>query len=114
MVFEWRPLTNEEIKWIGVDFDETLCHNTGFPNFIPTEPVKGAVEAMKAIDAKGYKITVFTARHWTDYHNIEGWLNHHGIPFRRIICGKPLLRWMIDDRNVEFDGDWDKVLNKIK
>jgi hypothetical protein len=110
---EWRPIEEPEVKWLGVDFDGTICYSSGHPDYIPGEPIPGAVETLKDLDRQGYKITIFTARHWADYHNIERYLENWGIPFRRIICGKPLLSKMIDDRNVEFDGDWSKIRQKL-
>ena len=109
-MYNWQPITDEEVKWWGVDFDWTICKNTGHPLYIPTEPLEGAVEALKLIDSLGYKITVFTARHWADYQNIESWCNHFGIPVRRIICGKPLLRTMYDDKNFGTKIDWQSVI----
>ena len=97
-----------------IDFDDTICHNSGFPNFKPTKPIKGAREALIKLKKKGFKITVFTARGWPDYQLIENWMRKHKMPTRRIICGKPLGKYIIDDRNVEFNGDWKQVINKIK
>jgi len=110
---DWKPITEPEIKWLGIDFDGTLCNSSGFPDYIPGEPLPGAVEAMKEFDAMGYKITIFTARHWADHHNIEKWCEKYEIPVRRIICGKPLLLRMVDDRNIEFGGDWSLVREKF-
>lgn len=110
----WEPLDHDSLKWLLVDFDFTICKNSGYPDFIPTEPIEGAKEALKKLDAEGWKITIFTSRHWSDYHNIENWLIDQDIPFRRIICGKPLGRWMIDDRNLEFDGNWKRTLRRLK
>ena len=112
-MYKWKPLVNEEIKWIGIDFDKTIADNSGFPNFIPGEPLSGAVESIQKLNNDGYKITIFTARPWADYSNIESYCKHHNIPARRIICGKPLFKCMIDDINIEFDGDWNKVLEKV-
>lgn len=107
----WEPL--EATKWIGVDFDGTLATNSGFPDYVPSVPLAGAVEAMTRIEQQGFKIIIFTARAWADYHNIEAWCKKYGIPVRRIICGKPLFLHMIDDRNIEFSGDWKSVLAKL-
>ena len=109
----WTPLKNDELRWIMVDFDETLCHNSGLPNFYPLEPIEGAKEAMQTLTDRGYKITVFTARGWSDYSLIETWLNYYSIPFRRIICGKPLARWLIDDRAMQFKGDWKEITDRL-
>lgn len=116
-MYKWKPLANEEIKWLGIDFDRTIADNDGFPNFIPKKPLKGAVESLQKLNNDGYKITIFTARPWADYSNIESYCEYYNIPVRRIICGKPLLKAMIDDKNVAFDGDWNKALEdfyKIK
>lgn len=110
---KWSPLENEDIKWVGIDWDDCLFHNTGFPDFTPTHPYEGAVEAMKYLDYLGYKITIFTARPWSDYQNIENFCEYYNIPVRRIICGKPLLKWMIDDKAIGFRGDWKKTLKEI-
>ena len=105
-------ISEPELQWIGVDLDNTLAHNTGYPEFKLTTPLDGALPAMKEMNKK-WKITIYTARHWGDYKDIEDWLNLHGIPFRRIICGKPLFKFIIDDKNIEFDGSWTKTMKKI-
>lgn len=107
------PITPDEMKWVGVDFDGTICHNSGYPDFTPTDPIIGAKLALEALTCSGYKVIIFTARPYSDYRIIESWLEEQGIPFRRIICGKPLLKFMIDDRNIEFVGSWDKVMTTI-
>lgn len=103
---------NDDLLWVGVDLDKTLAHSE-YPDFTLLEPLEGAREAMRAIEARGFKPTVYTARPWVDYEKIEEWLRHHDIVHRRIICGKPLFKYMIDDRNIAFDGDWQKALEKI-
>jgi hypothetical protein len=110
----WKPIEEPEVKWIAVDFDKTLAEGGTFPDFIPGPPLPGAVEAMKRLDERGFKITIFTSRHWADYHNIEKWCEVYGIPVRRILCGKPLYKYLIDDRNIAFDGDWETTISKVK
>ena len=107
------PIENNELKWIGLDLDETLAHNTGMPDFNLQEPTEGAKEFVDQIVEDGYKPIIFTARGWTQYNIIEEWLDKHEIQHRRIICGKPLLKYMIDDKNIEFKGDWKEVYKKI-
>jgi len=109
----WKPITKEQIKGIGVDFDDTIASNSGFPDFIPGEPLPGAVETLHKLVEQGYKIWIYTARPWTDYHNIEAYCEHYKIPARRIICGKPFFNCVVDDKNIEFDGDWKTVEYKI-
>ncbi len=108
---DWKPL--DHLRWIGVDFDGTLAGNSGFPHYLPGGPLPGAVEAMQKIDAQGYQIVIFTARAWSEYHNIVAWCKEYNVPVRRIVCGKPLFLYMIDDKNIEFHGDWNHVLDKL-
>lgn len=90
-----------DLQWLAIDLDGTLAQGIWTPDN-PTskiglprwENVEKALEA----DRAGYKITIHTARGWTDYMNIERWLNHFEIPFRRIVCGKILAKLYIDDR----------------
>lgn len=106
----WGKISPEEIKWIGVDWDDCLFSNSGFPDYIPAEPLEGAVESLQYLDSVGYKIVIFTARHWADYQNIEKYCEYYKIPARRIICGKPLFKCIIDDKNIAFNGSWSKAL----
>lgn len=102
-----------QIKWIGVDLDKTLANNSAYPEYKLLEPITGAKEAMDKLTADGWKIIIYTARAWVDYEIIEDWLNQYQIPFRRIVCGKLFVKYMVDDRNIEFKGDWNEVLKKI-
>lgn len=113
-LYKMEKLTPDKIKWIGIDLDKTLAHNTGFPDYELTEPLEGAREAVEEIVAMGYKPIIYTARPWADYAIIEYWLNKYSIPFRRIVCGKMLVKYMIDDVNIEFNGDWTQTLRKMR
>ena len=110
---KWTPIKNEELKWIAVDFDETIASSSGFPDFIPGDPLHGAVDSLRELNRLGYKIMVYTARHWSDYKNIEEYCTFYGIPIKSIICGKPLLKCFVDDKNIAFSGDWEQALKDI-
>lgn len=105
-------LRNNDLKWIGVDLDLTIAHND--ENFNLLEPIEGAKEALEQLTARGYKIIIYTARPWSEYQDVEDWLGNYAIPYRRIICGKPLFKYIIDDKNITFKGDWKEVLEQIK
>ena len=109
-MYNWQPIEKHTIKGNGVDFDDTIATNSGYPDFIPHDPIKGAVQALQNLDSMGYKIWIYTARPWSDYQNIESYCIEHDIPARRIICGKPLFKCIIDDKNVAFNGNWEKAL----
>ena len=106
-------INNEELKWIGVDLDNTLADNSGTPDFILEDPIEGAKDFMDELVNRGFRPVIYTARHWADYEIIENWLIKHDIPFREIICGKPLFYKIVDDKNIAFKGDYKEVLKEI-
>ena len=109
-----KPMTDAEMKWLGIDLDKTIANGTGYPDFELTTPLKGAKEALKSLEKDGWKIIIYTARPWADYPKIEHWLDQNKIPHRRIVCGKILVKWMIDDRNLAFSGDWTEILDRLE
>ena len=110
---EWNRLTDAEITEIGVDFDMTIARSS-FPDFIPQEPLEGAIEALQKLDRMGYEIHIYTARHWSDVRNIQKYCDYYKIPVKKIICGKPLFRCMIDDKNIAFRGDWSTMVDEVE
>ena len=109
-----NPLKSNDLKWIGIDFDDVIAGNSGYPDYVLGEPLSGSKEALEQIRDNGWKAIIYTARPWSQYIVVEDYLNTHQIPFKAIVCGKVLLRWMIDDKNIEFHGDWKETLSKIK
>lgn len=92
------------LKWIGVDLDGTLAHSLWTSENPTSEiglPIKRNVKKLHRAIKKGYKPIIHTSRPWTDYQNIEGWLQHYNIPFKEIQCGKPLYHRYIDDRAIK-------------
>ena len=108
-----HKIPDSELKWILCDLDCVLAKGI-WPEEGIGEPIEGAVLAVNLLTSKGYKIIIHTARHWSDYENIENWLNDNGVIFSRIVCGKILAKFSIDDRAISFDGNWNDVLKKIK
>lgn len=112
-----KVLANNELRWIGVDFDNVMARSI-WPKAGIGEIIPGTKEGLDKLVNEGYKIVIFTARPWSDYENLERWCKDNELPVRRILCGKPLVRWMIDDRNIEFNPtnntEWETVIDKIK
>lgn len=90
---------------LAVDFDGTLC-NSSPPDFLLGNPIVRNVEMLRKCVLLGYKIFIHTARHWSDYGEIQEWLENHDIPYDAIICGKILAYKYIDDRNIDINKDW--------
>lgn len=112
-----KILANTDLKWIGIDFDNVMAYSI-WPKAGIGDPLPGCKAGLDSLVERGFKIVIFTARPWSDYENVERWCKDNKMPVRRILCGKPLLRWMVDDRNIEFNPtnteEWDNVLAKVK
>jgi hypothetical protein len=101
---------DDELKWIGIDLDGVLAQSI-WPERGIGEPYEGTKENLwKLIDA-GLTPILYTSRHWNDYENIKNWLEDNDLPIKKIICGKPLFKCTIDDRNLE--GSLRECVNKL-
>jgi len=107
-----KPINNNSLRWLGIDLDNTIAH-TEPPHYELQDPMPGARDALNELTKRGWKIIIHTSRPWDQYETIESWLDDQGIPFRRIVCGKLLAKYFVDDRNLEFSGNWDEVIKKI-
>jgi hypothetical protein len=105
-------LTNDKLKWIGVDLDGVLAKSI-WPKEGIGPMIKGARGFCQKLVKDSWKIIIYTSRHWADYELIEKWCQKNKIPVRRIICGKPLFRCIIDDRCMEFTGDFNELYRRI-
>jgi hypothetical protein len=108
-----------------IDFDGTIAEWAKYPD--PGPPIPGAKEALQALKDQGYDIVILSARTSDEVskfpidkemekRRMEEYLIEHKIPYDEVSKGggKPPAQFYIDDRGVEFDGDWTKVLNRIK
>jgi hypothetical protein len=111
---EEHPLGQDNLRWVCVDWDNTIVNTTyDGVHYNINSIIGGAREALKKITEAGFKIIIYTARPWSDYIVIENYCLKNKLSFSRIICGKPLFKVCIDDRNIEFKGDWEEVLKSF-
>lgn len=89
----------DELKWYFIDLDNTLAHPV-WPDPGIGEPIEENIKKLHEVVEAGYDIFIYTARHWGDYKQIQSWLRKHKIPFKGIVCGKPLCLKIVDDRAV--------------
>ena len=97
------PPPRSELLWAAVDLDATLARGIWTPDNPTREigpPIPENVEKLHALVDRGMKPVIHTSRGWTDYEAIESWLAYHGLPVRRIVCGKLLAGVYVDDRAV--------------
>lgn len=103
------PPPRSDLKWLAVDFDDTLCKSTWSPEnplAIPGDPIDANVEELRRCVALGWRIAIHTARSWAEFEVVESWLDYHNIPFKTIVCGKLLAYRMVDDRNAMLGQPW--------
>ena len=108
---------------ICIDFDQTI-NSSHYPDL--GEPTEGVKEAFEKLRSVGYEIHILSCRtnpevtkHIIDRQEqcrtIKRYLEEHDIPYDVVLNEfKPIATYYIDDRAVEFKGNWDDVLGKIK
>jgi hypothetical protein len=98
---------------ICVDLDGVLNAFDGWRGadyFHPPRP--GAKDFLRALNAHGYRVVVFTVR-WAPH--VEEWLDQHGLAeyVAEVTDRKPPAHVYVDDRAVCFTGDFEQALERI-
>lgn len=107
-----------------IDFDATLFPWGPLFNW-ESEPLPGAVEAMRALADAGYSLYIFSSRmsqEWLDNvghtrEEHEGYmrflLKKWGIPYDGIAYDKVPAHAYVDDRAIEFRGNWSEIVDRL-
>lgn len=115
---------------IAIDLDDTILEidwnewrKYGMDYF--GDPKPGAIKALKKLRAANHKIIIHTCRtsRWLspEYtleelkEKIEDALHKRDVPFDEVWIGtgKPLAPFYVDDRAIEFRGDWKEIVKRI-
>lgn len=93
-------IKSSELNFYFVDLDGTLIDTNERENFsLETgKPIIKNIELIRKLAKDGRSIFIHTSRHWMDYRDIKKWLKKNKIPFKAIICGKPMGKYYVDDR----------------
>lgn len=95
-------LPTDELRTISFDFDDTLARSV-WPEPGIGDPIPDGLSLLEFYFRNGYRIWVFTARHWADHADIVTWLDSHAPGMvDQVICGKPLASLYVDDRAMRF------------
>lgn len=103
-----------ETKTICIDIDGTICSQESPENYSDAIPLDGAIDTLKKIKKEGFNIVLFTARHFNHWETTKKWLKKYNIVYDQIVFGKPTAIYYVDDRAINFNGNWNDVFNKIK
>lgn len=108
---------------IAVDIDGTLC--TWHPqDYELAEPFTDKISIIAGLSEAGHCIWIYTGRgsslgsaeaaseKWGKI--TEDQLKRWGVPYERLIFGKPMFDVLIDDRAINFDGDWADGIKSIE
>jgi len=109
-------------KYVCVDLDGTIAHYKGWVSETHFgEPITGVHEALEKIRSGGWKIIIHTTR--GNRTLIREYLEKHTIPFDYInenpdqppgaSDGKPIAEAYVDDRGIQFNGDWAVTVEEI-
>ncbi|PTD94720.1 hypothetical protein C9439_01005 [archaeon SCG-AAA382B04] len=113
-------------KTVAVDLDNTIFELTewkGQNHF--GKPIEGVKQALNQLREDGFEIIIWTTRFnegKEGLKNISDLLEKHDIPFDYInynpyqppdMSQKLYADYYIDDRAIEFNGDWSEVVEKI-
>jgi hydroxymethylpyrimidine pyrophosphatase-like HAD family hydrolase len=111
-------------KIICFDLDNTLCKTEG--NFYKnSKPIKNKILLVNKLYDKGYIIKIFTARFMgrsnenikkatkLGYNFTKIQLRKWGVKYHKLIFGKPSYDLFIDDKNLNFEKNWDKKIVDI-
>jgi|SRR5215203_1707519 len=97
------------LKYYGVDLDGTLAESVWTPESPSSaigDPIKENLVKLQEVIEAGFEVYIYTARPYSDLYMIKYWLEYWEIPHHGVICGKPLFKYIIDDRcrNAEEDS----------
>lgn len=100
-----------------IDFDGTICPNSGNP------PSPHCIRVINSLKAHNHQIVIYSCRSnpecVEDYvvatDEMIAYLKEYNIPYDSIRYGKPFFNHYIDDRNIgvpldkDYNVDWEKV-----
>jgi hypothetical protein len=90
---------------LAVDFDNTIYD--GY------KVIDGCIDVLTDL-RQMYKIAIFSARPTDgERQHMKTVLDSSGVPYDEILGVKPEFVFLVDDKAIRFDGDWNEVRTRI-
>lgn len=109
-------------KYVCVDLDGTIAHYKEWEGETKFgDPIEGVQGALSILRSAGCKVIIYTTR--GNQKLVEKYLQKHSIPFdyinknpdqpKNAFGGKPYAEAYIDDRGIQFNGNWQATVNEV-
>jgi hypothetical protein len=109
-------------KYVCIDLDGTIAHYDEWKDVRHFgDPIPGVQDALQRLRTEGWKMIIYTTRR--NKKLVADYLNSHAIPFdyinenpdqpKNAAGGKPIANAYIDDRGIQFNGDWQMTANEV-
>jgi len=95
-----------------MDMDGTICEQMHGDGYFIARPIQFVIDKMRSYKLKGWDIVIHTARGMGRYdgniariefefrYKTEKWLRDHGVPYDKLIFGKPAGDIYVDDKGI--------------
>ena len=111
-------ICKKDKKTIALDFDGVLhTYESGWNGPMPKDPpVKGSQEFVQKLIDKKYEVVIFSTRANTKKgkEGIEKWLKENNFPKLKVTNKKAHAEVYVDDRAINFKGNFKNILEKIE
>jgi len=91
-----------DVPQVVFDLDGTLAETLWPKRLVIGDPIPEGVAMLKHYSNEGYGIVVYTSRPDHDKDHIWAWILKHKLPVDKLVTGKPIASWYIDDRGINF------------
>jgi len=99
-----------DVPQVVFDLDKTLAEGVWPQRLIIGAPIPEAIAMLKHYSEMGVGIVIYTSRPKTDEPHIWAWVLKHKLPVDKVVCGKPIASYYIDDKAITWrTEDWKDV-----
>jgi len=112
MKYHWSLFTDQQRELWNIDFDNTLTQgNVEYWNGERPQPDESVCEAVRQKYYDYDIIIVWTARPWSEAHQIAAHLTEWEVPYHGIRCQKGSATQYVDDKSIQPDDFVEEVID---